>query len=63
MVREAILALQVSQVQLVSPVQLVLRVILEHQDRRVLRVSWDPRVLQGPRETKDRQVQLVARVT
>lgn len=63
MVSEAILALQVSQVQLVSPVQMVLRVIREHQDRPVLLVSWDPQVLQDPRETKGSKVQPVARVT
>jgi hypothetical protein len=63
MVSEAILALQVSQVKLVSPVQMVLLVIQEHQDRPVLLVNWDPQVLQDPRETKDSKVQPVARVT
>lgn len=63
MVSGAMLALQVRQVKLVSPVRTALRGILEQQDRPVLRVSWDPQVLQGPRETKDRKVHLVARVT
>jgi hypothetical protein len=54
MVSEAILALQVRQVKLVNLVQAALRVILEHQDRPVLRVSWDPQVQQGPKETKER---------
>lgn len=61
MVSEAILALQVSLVKQDRQVQSALRVILEQQARPVLRVSWDPQVLQGPRETKDPRVQLVAR--